>query len=284
MIVALSRPAAALAATVWLLAVTSLAAAQTSEDAALAAALLQHSNAARASAGVGPLAVDAGLTAAAEAHAREMAQLGFFGHTSPVPANATLGQRVANVGSPLVEIAENLARMIGVLDADVAERTVQGWLDSPGHRQNLLNASFNRVGFGLHRDPALGLVIVQVLGWEPFGLAEKRVASATRVSTEMVLRFDSRAMVEVVLSFGGGSGTPLWLPAGVSDVVLLPLSQDTELGVGVRQGRGFVFDDGATLHAAAILASGSSRDPASARGTFTADRDAPRRHTRLIGA
>lgn len=253
-------------------------------DRALAAELLAHSNQARRQQGLGELIADAGLAAAATAHAREMGELGYFEHTSPVRANATLGQRVANAGSPLVEIGENLARMVGVPDAAVAERTVQGWLESPGHRRNLLQVSYNRVGFGVHRDPLLGLLIVQVLGWEPYPLASSAITEARNTTTSMVLRFDSRSQVEVVLSFGGGTGAPIRLPAGISDVVLTPLSQDSELRVGVKQGGAYLYDEGATLHARAILASAGDSDPASAPGTFSLEPGAPRRHTRLTRA
>lgn len=250
--------------------------------AALAAGLLEHSNAARRSHGLGTLVADPLLAAAATAHAHEMAALGYFDHASPVPANATLGRRVANAGSPLVEVGENLARLSGVAPALVPERVVQGWLDSPGHRRNLLGSDYNRVGFGLYEDPALGLLVVQVLGWEPFALSSSAIEAATRTSTDMVLRFDSRTAVEVVLSFGGGSGAPIQLPAGISDVVLVPVAVDTELAVGVRQGGRFLVDEAVTLRAAPIL--GSATTPAGVSATFAPAADAPRRYTRLVDA
>lgn len=276
--------AALLSLVVALLAGAGLAQPASGDHGALAAGLLEQSNSARQRNGLPPLSQDPTLAAAAAAHAREMAELGYFDHTSPVAANATLSRRVANAGSPLVEVGENLARLAGVSAELVPARVVQGWLDSPSHRRNLLNAGFNRVGFGLHEDPLLGLIVVQVLGWEPFALASSQVSLATRTSTDMVLRFDSRSPIEVVLSFGGGNGTPIPLPAGISDVVLVPISQDTELAVGVREGRAFLLDEGATLHAAAILASATAADSARARGTYTLAPGAPRRHTRLVGA
>ncbi len=254
---------------------------------AVAQGLLEQSNAARQRNGLGPLTFDPLLAAAATAHAREMAELRYFDHVSPVPANATLSRRVTNAGSPLVEIGENLARLAGLSMDAVPSRVVQGWLDSPSHRRNLLNGSFNRVGFGLHDDPQLGLLVVQVLGWEPYRLGAAQTSLATRTSTEMVIRFDSRSAIEIVLSFGGGNGTPIPLPAGISDVVLAPLTQDTELAIGVRQGGSFLLDEAATLHASPILASanaGSTADSAAARGTYTLSPSAPRRHTRIVNA
>lgn len=283
--VALSRRLrAALLSLVALLAGTALGQPSPTAYDSLAVALLEQSNSARQRNGLPPLSHDPLLATAATAHAREMSELGYFDHVSPIAANATLGRRVANAGSPLVEVGENLARLAGVSADSIPARVVQGWLDSPGHRLNLLNPSFNRVGFGLHEDPLQGLVVVQVLGWEPYPLASAQVSRATRTSTDMVLRFDSRSDIEVVLSFGGGGGTPISLPAGVSDVVLVPISQDTELAVGVRQGRSYMLDEAATLHAAAILASASAGDSAGARGTYTLSPSAPRRHTRLVSA
>lgn len=250
---------------------------------AVTTGLLQQSNAARQRNGFGALTHDPLLAATAAAHAREMAELRYFDHVSPVQANATLSMRVTNAGSPLVEVGENLARLAGVSLDSVPARVVQGWLDSPSHRRNLLNGNFNRVGFGLYEDPQLGLMVVQVLGWEPYALASAQTSAATRTEAEMVLRFDSRTAIQVVLSFGGGNGTPIDLPAGVSDVVLTPVTQDTELAVGVRQGNSFFLDEAATLHAAPILLSALTAN-SSARGTYTLSPSAPRRHTRIVNA
>ncbi|MBX3144608.1 MAG: CAP domain-containing protein [Trueperaceae bacterium] len=248
---------------------------------AVANGLLEESNIARQRNGLGALTHDPLLAAAATAHAREMAEMRYFDHVSPVRANATLSMRVTNAGSPLVEVGENLARLAGVSLDSVPTRVVQGWLDSPSHRRNLLNGSFNRVGFGLYDDPQVGLMVVQVLGWEPYALLSAQTSAATRTEAEMVLRFDSRTAIQVVLSFGGGNGTPIDLPAGVSDVVLTPVTEDTELAVGVRQGNSFFLDEAATLHAAPILLSALSAN-STARGTYTLSPSAPRRHTRIV--
>ncbi|MCC1480163.1 CAP domain-containing protein [Roseibaca sp. Y0-43] len=99
-------------------------------------------NAARASAGLGPLALDAGLSRMAQSHACDMADRGYFAHTAP--DGSGLVERARGVGlSGFCQLAENIAR--GQRDIPTVMRI---WLNSPGHRANLLDPGLTHVGLG----------------------------------------------------------------------------------------------------------------------------------------
>ena len=96
-----------------------------------------------------PLILDPRLAQAAQQHSREMDELKYFDHASPVAEYATLHLRLRRTGCYQLSFAENLHRSQGYAASQVAQEAVKGWLASPAHRRNLLNARFNRVGFGL---------------------------------------------------------------------------------------------------------------------------------------
>lgn len=281
----------------------------------LFARLTEASNAARGAEGLAPLQAEPLLATAAGRHAREMATLGYFGHVSPVAEHAGLSQRVAAAGSPLVEVGENLARIgaadyldglmraytgsrqanpfgagaarteVDVVAASVADAVVRGWLASPGHRRNLLDASFDRVGFGFAYDPALGLVVVQVLGWEPATLRELRIEPVMETRLRTVVRLRAEQAVDVVVSFDGAPATPRRLSAGVQEIELDALVDDATVVIGVRGADGrYLMDDVVDLDAGAIAASASlpvSR-AADAHDTFRREQGTPRRSVEVL--
>lgn len=103
---------------------------------------LAEVNRLRAEAGVGALRLDARLAAAAQAHAEDMAAKGYLAHTSP--DGSTLEQRARDAGyGPFTALGENIAQG----QADWGE-AIATWMDSPGHRANLLNPQFEDIGFG----------------------------------------------------------------------------------------------------------------------------------------
>lgn len=101
--------------------------------------LLERINEVRAGAGLDPLEVDARLVRAAREHARSMAEHGFFAHEGP--DGRETADRVAATGYSWTFVAENLA------GGDVTPtQVVAGWLESPLHRDNMLEGSAAHVG------------------------------------------------------------------------------------------------------------------------------------------
>ena len=106
---------------------------------AVDARILELTNAARASAGCPALTIDNRLAAASLVHGQNMARLGFFSHTG---ADGTQPwDRALAAGYDYRSIGENIAA--GYSTADAA---FTGWMNSAGHRANILNCSYRNVG------------------------------------------------------------------------------------------------------------------------------------------
>ena len=108
---------------------------------AAAEQLLAMANQARAAQGALPLKWDAALAAAALAHCQRMAAEGEIAHR--YGGEPDLGERAGKAGAHFSLIEENVA--LGSYVAQIHE----GWMNSPGHRTNLLNPSVDRVGIAV---------------------------------------------------------------------------------------------------------------------------------------
>lgn len=104
--------------------------------------LLRRSNEARRVNRRRPLRRDGCLERVAQEYAEAMLAGGFYGHHSP--DGKDVAARIRALGCADRRMAENLAR--GQVSA---AEVIDGWLDSPGHRRNLLSADYDRVGHGL---------------------------------------------------------------------------------------------------------------------------------------
>ena len=103
--------------------------------------LLALANGARAAAGARPLAWDPSLTLAAKQHCLRMAAEGPIAHR--YGGEADLSMRAAQAGARFSLIEENVA--IGPSPAAIHDE----WMNSSGHRANLLNAKVDRVGIAV---------------------------------------------------------------------------------------------------------------------------------------
>ncbi|MFD7624769.1 sigma-70 family RNA polymerase sigma factor [Streptomyces sp. NPDC059851] len=101
-------------------------------------------NAERAKAGCGPLKDDAQLRTAAQRHSDDMAGRDFFSHTSPDGTDP--GDRTTAAGYRWSTYGENIAK-----GQQTPESVMESWMNSPGHRANILNCSFKDIGVGIHR-------------------------------------------------------------------------------------------------------------------------------------
>ncbi|AXE24349.1 RNA polymerase [Streptomyces globosus] len=103
-------------------------------------------NAERAKAGCGPLKDDAQLRKAAQRHSEDMASRNFFSHTAPDGSDP--GERTTAAGYRWATYGENIAR-----GQSTAESVMNSWMNSDGHRANILNCSFKDIGVGLRQGP-----------------------------------------------------------------------------------------------------------------------------------
>ncbi|MEX0756457.1 MAG: CAP domain-containing protein, partial [Acidimicrobiia bacterium] len=95
------------------------------------------------------------LAAVAMGHAMDMYTNGFVSHVSPT--TGTVSDRVRAARIPLATVGENLAL------AATPRAVHAGFMESDGHRANILRTSFDRVGVAAVDGP-LGLMVVQVFG------------------------------------------------------------------------------------------------------------------------
>jgi len=138
-------------------------AAPESLEGALSRDIVCWTNVERMARGLAPVTWSETLARAAWAHSDEMARLGYFDHFSPTSRNRTLMNRVRNAGlrARSLLVGENLAK--GNWSHDRARRIVEAWMESDGHRENLLRPSFRRIGVGVVWD-GRDLIATQVFG------------------------------------------------------------------------------------------------------------------------
>jgi uncharacterized protein YkwD len=106
--------------------------------------LLAEVNAARSERGLAPLSRSAPLTRAARGHSAHLARTGRLSHSSA--DGRPFQTRLYGAGYPRTKaVGENLAMSAGC-SAEVAGAVVDMWLNSPGHRRNLLSKRFRKVG------------------------------------------------------------------------------------------------------------------------------------------
>jgi uncharacterized protein YkwD len=96
----------------------------------------------RAKAGCAALTRDSKLASAARAHSADMAAKGYFDHTTP--SGVTAAQRITNAGYRWSSMGENIAE-----GQRTPAEVMQAWMNSSGHRANILNCGFRNIGVGL---------------------------------------------------------------------------------------------------------------------------------------
>jgi uncharacterized protein YkwD len=96
----------------------------------------------RAAEGLAPLQRNAELDAAAAGHAADMRANGFFSHTGSDGSN--VGQRASQAGYDWSRVGENIA-----WGYPTAAAVMDGWMNSEGHRANILNAGYTEIGLAV---------------------------------------------------------------------------------------------------------------------------------------
>jgi uncharacterized protein YkwD len=121
--------------------------------------IIDLTNAQRINAGLAPLAANGQLMQAAAIQSGNMARLGIMDHFLPGTAQPNLTDRAAAVGYQYSTLGENIAFNFADADAVVA-----GWMGSPGHRANILNANFTQIGVSIALDAKGEPYYTQVFG------------------------------------------------------------------------------------------------------------------------
>lgn len=103
--------------------------------------VLELTNQARRNQGCRPLQLDDSLVEAAGRHASDMVRRHYLDHTNPDGQGP--GDRMAAAGFRGSGWGENIAA-----GYDSPQRVFAAWMKSDGHRANILNCKFNRIGIG----------------------------------------------------------------------------------------------------------------------------------------
>lgn len=107
-----------------------------------------------------PLKVNPLLQEAAREKANDMAEKGYFAHTSP--EGKTPWYWFDRVGYSFVYAGENLA-----VNFSDSKDVINAWMDSPGHRANIMNQYFSEIGIGVAKGNYEGVeaeFVVQLFG------------------------------------------------------------------------------------------------------------------------
>lgn len=107
--------------------------------------IIAETNKQRVKYGLLPLQENIKLDNSAEMKVKDMFKNQYFAHQSPSGAN--ISDLVKTVGYNFIAIGENLA--LGNFKDEQA--LVQAWMDSPGHRANILNPKYKEIGVAVER-------------------------------------------------------------------------------------------------------------------------------------
>lgn len=118
-------------------------------ESAIAVEILALTNAERVTAGLVPLLSDTLLASVAHSHSFDMLTNDYFSHEDRTGCSSSC--RATNAGYSWSTVGENIYMMSGYnLDAKkTAQMIVDGWMNSSGHRANILRPAFTHAGIGV---------------------------------------------------------------------------------------------------------------------------------------
>lgn len=156
------------------------------------AELLTDTNRERQAASLDALTVNPKLNDAAFAKAQDMIKNDYWAHVSP--GGVTPWTWLGNAGYNYTVAGENLAK-----NYPDAQSTVNAWMNSQTHRDNILNGNYREVGFAVVDGSLNGRNTTLVVAFYGTSAGEVAVAGAE----------DAKSPVVFAAPVGGGSGNPL---------------------------------------------------------------------------
>jgi uncharacterized protein YkwD len=115
--------------------------------------MISDVNAMRSAAGLRPLLADPRLASVARAYAHDMAARRYFGHHNP--EGQSVGDRLEGAGVAYRHAGENIAFVQNENEA------MEGFLNSAGHKANILSRRYTRIGIGIIVTDGYGALYVQ---------------------------------------------------------------------------------------------------------------------------
>lgn len=127
---------------------------ETSASETQAQAVLNLVNSERAKQGLKPLKLDSALNQVATAKAKDMADNGYFSHDSPTYGSPF--DQMRTFGIDYKSAGENIAA-----GQKTAQDVMNSWMNSAGHRANILNPNYTNLGVGYYAGGSYGVYWVQ---------------------------------------------------------------------------------------------------------------------------
>jgi uncharacterized protein YkwD len=153
-------------------------------------AIITLTNNARALNGLPPLRANLLLNTIAESRAKDMLEKQYFAHVSPT------GQQASDIAQSVGYQYKIIAENIGNGDFYTNKKIVDGWMQSPGHRRNILSPEVEEIGAAVLKGRMNGMetyISVQI-----FGLQSPPVSQRTCVApSESLLNDIERKKAEI---------------------------------------------------------------------------------------
>jgi uncharacterized protein YkwD len=210
--------------------------------------IISQTNDRRGKNGLLPLRKNGQLSTAAALKGQDMLAKGYWAHTSPDGKEPWYF--INQAGYSYTRAGENLAR-----DFRDTTSVVNAWMDSPGHKANLLNPNYQEIGVSVVSGPFNGyeaVIVVQMFGQPSVSSVAgalsqpQQVAASTpkpAVGRELALRFENPATSSATSS---GNIPQLTKPEGaqtqiISDTEPAPLIDPQNILRAVVIGAGIFF-------------------------------------------
>lgn len=116
--------------------------------------MLQLLNKERQDRGLAALTLDTNLRQVGRQHSLDMFKRGYFSHYTPEGLDPF--DRIEQAGITYLAAGENLAL------APTVDMAHTGLMNSPGHKRNILDNKYHKVGIGAYKDPRYGIIFTQV--------------------------------------------------------------------------------------------------------------------------
>ncbi len=121
--------------------------------------VFQLTNQARADAGIAPLATDSAMDRLAGSRSQDMGDRNYFSHTTP--ENTNLFDMMRQLGISYTSAGENIA-LNSAGPTQTADVAFNGWMNSSGHKTNILRTSYGHLGVGVYRTTTGKTYLTQV--------------------------------------------------------------------------------------------------------------------------
>ena len=203
--------------------------------------VIRLTNVKRSENGLAPLAQNSTLSQAALAKGNDMLSKGYWAHFAP--DGTSPWTFFLNFGYKYKYAGENLAR-----DFSDASTAVNAWMNSPTHRENILNANYQDIGIGVVEGTLLGAettIIVQFFGAPLAG----NVSNVTETKAKEVAQVVTKTTVPKL------TPTPIPSPTPTPEITPSPTPQQpiTESASSVTFVSPFTSTKGVSLLVTGLL-------------------------------